>query len=75
MLAYILKRLAMTALVVLVVMTFLASLVHLIPGDPVKTILGPRADPELSKIVRHDMQLDLPVPQQVCELRHGRRQG
>ena len=55
----------MTALVVLVVMTFLASLVHLIPGDPVKTILGPRADPELSKIVRHDMQLDLPVPQQV----------
>ena len=75
MLAYILKRLAMTALVVLVVMTFLASLVHLIPGDPVTTILGPRADPELSKIVRHDMQLDLPVPRADLELRHGRPPG
>ena len=75
MLAYILKRLAMTALVVLVVMTFLASLVHLIPGDPVKTILGPRADPELSKIVRHDMQLDLPVPQQVWNFVTGAVRG
>ena len=75
MLAYILKRLAMTALVVLVVMTFLASLVHLIPGDPVTTILGPRADPELSKIVRHDMQLDLPVPQQIWNFITGAVQG
>jgi peptide/nickel transport system permease protein len=75
LLAYILKRLAMTALVVLVVMTFLASLVHLIPGDPVTTILGPRADPELSKIVRHDMQLDLPVPQQIWNFITGAVQG
>ncbi|MDX6630986.1 MAG: peptide/nickel transport system permease protein [Gaiellales bacterium] len=75
MLAYILKRLAMTALVVLVVMTFLASLVHLIPGDPVKTILGPRADPELSKIVRHDMQLDLSVPRQIWNFVTGAVQG
>jgi peptide/nickel transport system permease protein len=75
LLAYILKRLAMTVLVVLVVMTFLASLVHLIPGDPVKTILGPRADPELSKIVRHDMQLDLPVPQQIWNFVTGAIHG
>jgi peptide/nickel transport system permease protein len=75
LLAYILKRLAMTALVVLVVMTFLASLVHLIPGDPVKTILGPRADPELSKIVRHDMQLDLSVPRQIWNFVTGAVQG
>ncbi len=65
----------MTALVVLVVMTFLAALVHLIPGDPVKTILGPRADPELSKIVRHDMQLDLSVPRQIWNFVTGAVQG
>jgi peptide/nickel transport system permease protein len=75
LLAYILKRLAMTVLVLLVVMTFLASLVHLIPGDPVKTILGPRADPELSKIVRHDMQLDLSVPRQIWNFVTGALHG
>ena len=75
MLAYLLKRLAMTALVILVVMVFMASLVHLIPGDPVTTILGPRADPELSKIVRHDMQLDLSVPHQVWNFVTGAVQG
>ena len=75
MLAYVLKRLAMTALVLLVVMTFLAALVHLIPGDPVTTILGPRADPELSKIVRDQMQLDLPVPEQIWNFITGALHG
>jgi peptide/nickel transport system permease protein len=75
LLAYILKRVAMTGLVVLVVMTFLASLVHLIPGDPVTTILGPRADPELSKLVRHNMQLDLSVPRQIWNFVTGALQG
>ena len=65
----------MTALVVLVVMVFMASLVHFIPGDPVTTIMGPRADPELSKIVRHDMQLDLSVPHQIWNFVTGALQG
>src|SRR3954469_13233605 len=65
----------MTALVLLVVMTFLAALVHLIPGDPVTTILGPRADPELSKIVRDQMQLDLPVPEQIWNFITGALHG
>ena len=75
MLAYLLKRLAMTVLVVVVVMTFMASLVHLIPGDPVTTILGPRADPELSKVVRHTMQLDQPVPTQIWNFVTGALHG
>src|SRR3954447_9507107 len=65
----------MAVLVVLGVMTFMASVIHLIPGDPVTTILGPRADPELSKIVRHEMQLDLPVPQQIWNFVTGALQG
>ena len=43
MFLYILKRLMMSLIVVLVAMVFLVSLVHLIPGDPVKLIMGPRA--------------------------------
>jgi peptide/nickel transport system permease protein len=65
MLYYLLKRLGMTALVALLSMAFLASLVHVIPGDPVRTILGPRASPELAAKVRAEMELDKPVPEQV----------
>jgi peptide/nickel transport system permease protein len=64
---YLLKRLAMTLIAVVLVMTFLAILVHLIPGDPVRTILGPRANPELVAQVRHQMELDRPVPRQVFD--------
>lgn len=67
MTAYLLKRLGMTIIVVLLLMVFLAVLVHLIPGDPVKTILGPRASEELSQTVREEMGLDDPVPVQVYD--------
>lgn len=67
MTAYLLKRLGMTIIVVLLLMVFLAILVHLIPGDPVKTILGPRASEELSQTVREEMGLDDPVPVQVYD--------
>jgi peptide/nickel transport system permease protein len=75
MASYLLKRLAMAFMVVILVMTFMAALVNLIPGDPVKTILGPRADPVMSKIVRHDMQLDLSVPHQIWNFVTGALQG
>ncbi len=64
---YLLKRLGMTILVVLLSMLFLASLVHLIPGDPVKVILGPRASPAMSARVRAEMGLDKAVPIQVFD--------
>jgi peptide/nickel transport system permease protein len=64
---YLLKRLAMTLVAVVLVMAFLAVLVHLIPGDPVRTILGPRANPELVAQVRHQMELDRSVPRQVFD--------
>lgn len=62
---YVLKRLAMTLVVVLLTMVFLGSLVHLVPGDPVKIILGPRATEALSQQVREEMELDKPVVVQV----------
>ncbi len=62
---YILKRLGMTGLVVVVSMVFLGLLVHLVPGDPVRIILGPRASESLSETVRQEMELDEPVTTQV----------
>jgi len=63
--AYVVKRLAMTLVVVVLTMVFLASLVHIVPGDPVTIILGPRATEALSAQVREEMELDKPVPVQV----------
>lgn len=62
---YILKRLMMSLIVVLVAMIFLSSLVHLLPGDPARLIMGPRASESMSKRVRDEMGLDDPVPVQV----------
>ena len=75
MLAYIAKRLAMSVVVVVLVMVFLASFVHLVPGDPVRIILGPKASEALSEVVREEMGLDDPVPVQVWDFVSGAFQG
>src|SRR5438552_325629 len=46
-------------------MVILSVLVHLVPGDPAKNLLGPHATPQLIAQVRHNMGLDDPVPVQV----------
>ena len=67
MLRYLLKRLAMTFAVVVLLMVFLSVLVHVIPGDPVKTIMGPRASEDLARLVRKEMGLNDPIPTQVWD--------
>ncbi len=62
---YIIKRLFMTVAVLLVVITLISLLVQIIPGDPAKTLLGPRASPELIAKIRELMDLDKPVYVQV----------
>jgi peptide/nickel transport system permease protein len=63
--AYLLKRILMTILVLLIVTVVLSLLVHIVPGDPARTILGPRASPALIAKVRSAMDLDKPVLIQV----------
>ncbi len=65
MLAYLIKRFFMTIAVLLIVMTFLSLLVHIVPGDPARTLLGPRASPELIQKIRSAMDLDKPAYVQV----------
>lgn len=72
---YLIKRIALAVLVALLASILLASLVHLIPGDPVKIILGPRANAELSERVRREMLLDQPILTQVVSFVAGAVQG
>jgi peptide/nickel transport system permease protein len=63
---YLLKRFLMTIVVLFLVIVFLSVVVHIVPGDPVKVVLGPRASPELIAKTRAAMDLDKPVPAQVA---------
>lgn len=63
--AYLLKRAAMTVLVMVLVTVFLSLLVQIVPGDPAKTLLGFRAKPKYVERVRSAMDLDKPVWVQV----------
>jgi peptide/nickel transport system permease protein len=65
MLLYIVKRFMMTLLVLLLVIIFLSLLVHVVPGDPATTILGPRATPGLIQKMRAAMDLDKPIYVQI----------
>jgi peptide/nickel transport system permease protein len=69
--AYLLKRILMTGLVLLLVTVFLSLLVHIIPGDAAKVLLGPRATPELIEKIRSEMDLDKPVGVQVARFIWG----
>ncbi|MGD2145347.1 MAG: ABC transporter permease, partial [Anaerolineae bacterium] len=63
--AYLVKRFLMTVLVLVLVTVYLTLLVYIVPGDPAKTILGPRANPDRIAKIRAAMHLDEPVLKQV----------
>jgi peptide/nickel transport system permease protein len=70
-LVYLVKRVVMSALVGLLIIVMLSGLVHVIPGDPVQIILGPRASPALSAAVRQEMGLDDPIYRQIADFVWG----
>lgn len=68
--AYLLRRTALAAVLVLAVVTLLFVAVRALPGDPVLVLLGPGAggggstDPAVLAALRHDLGLDRPLPVQ-----------
>lgn len=62
---YLVKRFFMTVLVLVLVTVYLTLLVHIVPGDPAKSLLGPRANPERIAKIRSAMHLDKSIPQQL----------
>lgn len=68
---YIAKRLGLAVIVVVVIMAMLALLVDLVPGQPARIILGPRATPALIAEINRNMGLDKPVYEQVWDFMWG----
>jgi len=75
MFVFIVKRLlgALPTLVLVTIAVFL--FVHVLPGDPARLAAGADADQATVALVRHQLGLDLPMPQQfvryVVHLMHG----
>src|SRR6266545_2089351 len=70
-LAFTVRRLGrlVVSMAVLLVLTF--AMIHLIPGDPVRAALGPRAPLSLIVERRHQLWLDRPLLTQFVHYVHG----
>lgn len=73
--SYVVRRLLQMVPVVVLVVVLVFLLIHLVPGDPARTLLGPRAPESVVQQVRHELGLDRPLPVQfgryVDRLAHG----
>lgn len=58
---FLVRRLASTIVMLGIVSVMVFSLMLLMPGDPVKLMLGEATTPELEAQVRQDLGLDLPI--------------
>jgi peptide/nickel transport system permease protein len=57
---YLLKRIGLAALIVVIAVSLLFTMIHMVPGDPLSVLLGPRATPELKAALAERMGLDKP---------------
>jgi peptide/nickel transport system permease protein len=73
--AFVLRRIALTIPTLLAMSVFVFLLIRLVPGDPVRTMLGFRATPENVATVRHQLHLDESLPQQYLSWLGGLLQG
>lgn len=55
----------MSVVIVMLAVTLLYCMIHMVPGDPARILLGPRATPELIASMSARMGLDLPLPVQI----------
>ncbi len=67
MLTYAFKRIGLGLLILVVVMVVMYAAVFLVPGDPASVALGPRATPELKRMLIERMGLDQPVWWQIIQ--------
>ena len=71
MLQYIARRLLGVLPTLLIVALFVFLFVHLLPGDPARLAAGVDATPETVELVRKDLGLDKPLPQQFVRFLSG----
>jgi peptide/nickel transport system permease protein len=65
LLLYLVKRLLLGMLIVVFAVTLLFCMIHLVPGDPARILLGPRATTEMIANLSAQMGLDQPLPAQI----------
>ena len=75
MLSFIIRRLALTVLVLFGVATLVFSLIHLVPGDPAQAMLGDGASPEDIAQLRTRLGLDRPLTEQYVAYLKGLSRG
>jgi peptide/nickel transport system permease protein len=61
---YVATRVLLTLPTLLAMSLFVFLLIRLVPGDPVKTMLGFRATPQNVAVIRHQLGLDRPLVEQ-----------
>ena len=61
MLLYFVKRIFLGILIISVAVTLMFCMIHLVPGDPARIMLGPRATPEMIADISMRMGLDQPL--------------
>jgi glutathione transport system permease protein len=71
MIQYIAKRLLGLLPTLLLVGLLVFLFVHLLPGDPARLAAGPDATPETVELVRKDLGLDRPLPEQFVRFVDG----
>jgi peptide/nickel transport system permease protein len=67
LLLYLVKRIFLGVLIVVMAVTLLFCMIHLVPGDPARIILGPRATPEMIADISLRMGLDQPLAVQILK--------
>lgn len=70
-LAALAKRLLLALPVVWAVVTLVFLLIHIVPGDPVRNALGDNASAQQVAELKHQLGLDLPLPQQYLNYWRG----
>jgi peptide/nickel transport system permease protein len=68
---FLVRRTARMILALLALLVLSFSMIHLVPGDPVRAQLGPRAPTSLVEHHRAELGLDQPLPQQFADYVKG----
>ncbi len=72
---FIVRRLVLAIPVLLAMSAFVFLMIHLVPGDPVRTMLGFRATPQNVAQIRRALGLDRPLPRQYLDWLTGLLHG
>lgn len=75
MLRYICKRVIGVIPTLIIIVTFVFFFVRLIPGDPARQVAGPQATKEDVELVREQLGLNKPLPQQYVDYVTGLLKG